>query len=910
MHLGVFKTTFKKDILIRNISYKILSVLIFTIFVEQIAFSQDKDHEKQKAEIIWELPKYLKWSSGNGDVEVGILGGSKLLMKELKRLEKKHYPHGKSFKIVYILNPDIVAEFNVQILYVSKEYAANYEEISKKIRPNHTILITEAWGVKKSVMVNFVENEDEFIEQINARNIAETGAQILSNIKKENVEIIDDRYLLNESEENLRKERQKVKEQQDKLDLIEKDLEYKQKKLDRQKAEIDASERKIGDQKKLMSTLIEQANTQRKELNAKNTVLLLKEKDIEIQNQKLTKQQLQVKEQTLKLGNLNKAVKENQARINEQGFTLLKQSATIKFQKNALTIFIGFFVIIGILVFFILRGYRITRRQNKQLGLQKQEIQQQAGQLEIINKELEKLSIVASETSSAVAILDIDGNFEWVNAGFTRMYGYTLQLLRNEVSEHIVGASNHPQIQEFIRTCIDKKTPVIYETYVTARSGEKKWSQTTLSPTINALGEVNQLVLIDSDITKIKEAENEILKQNEMILAQAHELELNNFELEKLSIVASKTENSVVIAQPDGEIEWVNDGFTRLLGLTFDEFKKKYSSNMFKSSLIDDLKERVEQAVTEKKSIIYSAKTKTSENRIIWIQTTLTPILTTEGNLRKIIAIDADVTQIKLAEEQIALQNKKITDSILYAQRIQSAILPPQEIISDYLPENFILFRPRDIVSGDFYWAAQKGNRLIVTAADCTGHGVPGAFMSMLGISYLNEIMANFSDEEITSDLILNELRNKVKISLRQTGKEGEAKDGMDMALCIIDKTKGIVEFSGAENPLVIVRNNQIIDIKPDFMPIGISYEEKPFRKEIIPIQKGDWLYMFSDGYADQFSQADRKKFFSKRLKDFLKNNSKESASKQAELLNNNFDAWRGSLKQMDDVLIIGMKIS
>jgi PAS domain S-box-containing protein len=891
-------------------TYKLIFSLIFAVFALNSAFSQSKDNEKQKAEIIWELPKYLKWSGGEEDIEVGVLGGSKALMKELSRLEKKRYPYGKSFKIVFILNPDVVAEFNVQLLYVSHEYASSYDEITKKIRPNHTILITESWLVKKSLMINFSEDDNGFVEQINARNITEAGVTISPKIKADNVEVIDDRYLLNESEDNLRKEKQKVKEQQDKLDMVEKDLEYKQKKLDRQKSEIDASEKKIAEQKAEVSSLIGQADVQRKELESKNLVLAQKEKDIEIQNQKLTEQQLNVKEQTDKLEKLNKEVSENQDRINEQRFTMLQQTATIKFQKNALTIFIGFFVIILTLVFFILRGYRITRKQNKLLALQKEEIQQQAGQLEIINKELEKLSIVASETSSAVVILDTAGNFEWVNAGFTRMYGFTLQLLRNEVGENIITASNHPQIKEFVENCINEKKPVIYETYVTSRTGEKKWSQTTLSPTLNAEGQVTKLVLIDSDITKIKEAENEILIQNEKIMAQARELELNNFELEKLSIVASKTENSVVIAQPDGEIEWVNEGFTRLLGLTFDEFKQKYSSNMFDSSLIENLRERVENAVTERKSIIYSAKTITADGRQIWIQTTLTPILATDGSLRKIIAIDADVTMIKLAEEQIALQNKKITDSIIYAQRIQNAVLPPQEIITEYLPENFILFKPRDIVSGDFYWAARKGEKLVVTAADCTGHGVPGAFMSLLGISFLNEIMALFDENEISSDLILNELRKKVKTSLRQMGKDGEAKDGMDMALCVIDKGKGIVEFSGAENPLVIIRNNEIIDIKADLMPIGISYEEKPFRKEVVPIFKNDWLYMFSDGYADQFCEVDKKKFFSKRLKQYLQNISSETPEKQAEMLNTNFENWRGSLRQMDDVLVMGIKIS
>ena len=202
--------------------------------------------------------------------------------------------------------------------------------------------------------------------------------------------------------------------------------------------------------------------------------------------------------------------------------------------------------------------------------------------------------------------------------------------------------------------------------------------------------------------------------------------------------------------------------------------------------------------------------------------------------------------EIEHQRDEISAKNKSITDSIEYASRIQTAILPSQEYAQEILPEHFILFRPRDIVSGDFYWITQKDNLLVVIAADCTGHGVPGAFMSMLGVSFLNEIV---NRHEIRSaNIILNNLRSDIKKTLGQEGKEGEAKDGMDIALCIVDTENMKMQFAGAYNPLYLFRNNELIETKADRMPIGIYIKEKDsFTNHEIDLQKDDVFYIFSD---------------------------------------------------------------
>ena len=271
--------------------------------------------------------------------------------------------------------------------------------------------------------------------------------------------------------------------------------------------------------------------------------------------------------------------------------------------------------------------------------------------------------------------------------------------------------------------------------------------------------------------------------------------------------------------------------------------------------------------------------------------------------------------EITKQHDKIAEQQKNIMASIQYASRIQEAVLPPGELLDELLAEHFVLFKPRDIVSGDFYWATRKNNKAIIVAADCTGHGVPGAFMSMLGVSFLNEIVNKL--DKIHPDLILNELRKNVKKSLRQTGKDNEAKDGMDIALCIIDYDNMQLEYSGAFNSLFLIRESKLIKYNADRMPIGIYIKEKDsFTSHIVDLKKGDNFYIFSDGYVDQFGGTRGSKLMVKRFKQLLLDNHKKPASEQKAVLANFLEEWQAhtnekgeAYKQTDDILVIGMKV-
>lgn len=270
--------------------------------------------------------------------------------------------------------------------------------------------------------------------------------------------------------------------------------------------------------------------------------------------------------------------------------------------------------------------------------------------------------------------------------------------------------------------------------------------------------------------------------------------------------------------------------------------------------------------------------------------------------------ISAQRDEIELQKNAIEKQKTQIDDSILYAERIQNAALPKPAYIDALFPYNFVLFIPRDIVSGDFYYFQKVGKYIVAAAADCTGHGVPGAFVSMLGISLLNEITEN---KQISSpDQILEELRRNIKYSLQQSTDSSSQDDGMDMALSVINTETLELEFAGANNPLYIVRNNKLIELKPTLNPVGIYFREKPFKKEHFQLQENDTLYMFSDGYADQFGGDDNRRFMASKLKDSLLSLRKHPMPIQRNMLKQQFLSWKGQYKQIDDVMILGLKIA
>jgi serine phosphatase RsbU (regulator of sigma subunit) len=264
--------------------------------------------------------------------------------------------------------------------------------------------------------------------------------------------------------------------------------------------------------------------------------------------------------------------------------------------------------------------------------------------------------------------------------------------------------------------------------------------------------------------------------------------------------------------------------------------------------------------------------------------------------------------ELKDAYDIIEEKNKDITASINYASRIQQAMLPKLNEIRGLSSNCFILYLPKDIVSGDFYWFTKVGSKLVIAAADCTGHGVPGALMSMLGISFLEEIIIR--RKILNTGEILNELRNEIQRALHQKGKSDGSKDGMDISLCIIDQKEKMLQYSGAYNNLYLIRNNELMEYRADRMPIGFfDHSDLKFTAHDLPLIAGDIIYMYSDGYADQFGGPNCKKFKYSALKDMLLKIHKLPLPKQKQILEKEFYDWKGNNQQIDDVLILGVRL-
>jgi len=329
------------------------------------------------------------------------------------------------------------------------------------------------------------------------------------------------------------------------------------------------------------------------------------------------------------------------------------------------------------------------------------------------------------------------------------------------------------------------------------------------------------------------------------------------------------------------------------------EMEAKYQ-NEKKQLQIDNL---------NKKSEAQAAKTRTLYIAIGLFSIIILVVIIGYRNKKKandIITIQK--AEVEKHRDLIELKNKEVTDSIHYAKRIQGALLASDTFLKKHLADFFILYKPKDIVSGDFYWANAVDNKFILITADCTGHGVPGAFMSLLNISYLNEAV---TEKKLQSpEKILSFVRKQIISSLNPDGAEIERSDGMDAVLCLFDFNNMSLNFACANNPLWIIRDKKVITFQADKIPVGSYYgDQKDFSLNTFELKKGDIVYTFTDGYADQFGGEKGKKFKYKKMQQILLENYEKPMSVQKDVLDKEIENWRGELEQIDDILIIGIRI-
>jgi serine phosphatase RsbU (regulator of sigma subunit) len=265
------------------------------------------------------------------------------------------------------------------------------------------------------------------------------------------------------------------------------------------------------------------------------------------------------------------------------------------------------------------------------------------------------------------------------------------------------------------------------------------------------------------------------------------------------------------------------------------------------------------------------------------------------------------VFQMQCQMAELASKNKNITDSLIYAQRIQEALLPSEDYFRGYFRESFIFYKPKDIVSGDFFWIEEKQGKIFIVAADCTGHGVPGALMSMIGHELLDKII-NVDNVLKPSEILEILSKGLEKIFSREKNVGTIIHDGMDIAICVVDRTKRKIQFSGAFLPLYIIRDNRLIELKGDKYFIGMTPPGVSYTNSEMELMKDDMLYLFSDGYIDQFGGSENKKFMYRRFRYLLMTIYHFPVDDQKSILEENIRTWMGAGPQIDDMLVIGFK--
>ncbi len=416
---------------------------------------------------------------------------------------------------------------------------------------------------------------------------------------------------------------------------------------------------------------------------------------------------------------------------------------------------------------------------------------------------------------------------------------------------------------------------------------------------------------------------SEILQKNEEINTQTEKLEDTNKELEKLSIVASETDNAISIFNNLGTLEWINLAFEKMYGFTYSEIIKIKGNNILDLNASSQIRESFARCVNSKKSVTYENENEIRDGRKLWVQTTLSPIIDDNEQVVKLIAIDTDITKIKQAEKEILvqkrkveLQNDNIKGSIRYAKTIQQAILPTYSEIKKDL-DIFIIFKPKDIVSGDFFWHSKvktdgKKSYTFLAAVDCTGHGVPGAFMSMIGSRMLSEIV---NEKKVFEPMqILDYMDNGIRRALKQDSTDNT--DGMDTCLVRlerINKTDTKIVFAGAKRPLIYYTNDtkEVLSLRGARKSIGgqvIQIEKIEFEQHEITLKKKDIIYLSSDGLIDQNS-ADRKKFGTIKLIDILKNNADKTTEEQKQILEKELQEHQHGTEQRDDITLLGIRL-
>ena len=529
---------------------KYFSLIIFIILLNNNhLFAQEYSDAEIKTAYTYNFGKFTEWENEK-DIDtfrIGVYGEDSTIYFIIKKMSQIRLLKGKPISVFYFTELKNIS--NVHILYVNNESNFEIAEIFQKIQGNNTLLVTDWCEEQKSIMINFLATKGVSIPfEINKKNIADENLILSPEILLIGGNEIDIRELYKEKEKELQTEKEKVEEreieikkQNKKLQGLSDNVIIINKELIKKQILISEQQEEIKEQNNNLLKLLSEITEKKKNLDSK--IKILEKQEIEINNKQedIDIQKQEIKTQSTILKSQKDTITSHQNKIKNQKSILNTQLSKIKTQRLLLYLFIAFIILTLGLVFFIYRGYKIKKETNKKLeekntSITKQNIQihQQKEEIQAQSVELKKLSIVASETDNAIIITDVNGNIECINEGFTRLYGCTFDQLIEEKGKTLINSSSNPDIKDIFDKCILDKKSIIYESLSKCKSGKSIWTQTTLKPILDKSSNVVKLIAIDSDITKLKEAEDEILKKNEEILTQNEELEIHRNHLEEL----------------------------------------------------------------------------------------------------------------------------------------------------------------------------------------------------------------------------------------------------------------------------------------------------------------------------------------------------------------------------------------
>lgn len=512
-------------------------------------------------------------------------------------------------------------------------------------------------------------------------------------------------------------------------------------------------------------------------------------------------------------------------------------------------------------------------------ALSKRKLQEYAQLAESRNKQLEMLSFVLSKSDNLILLTDGNGKIEWLNQSYDRKNNYSREELSNFVGRELAEVSNYPRIADVIASAVRTRQKQVYEAKSYDQQGQEFWASTTVTPILSGNGEVERLLFIDADITALKKAESEAVK-------------LANF--------AAENDKPLIRIQFDGTVLFANEPGKAVLKTWGTEVGKVLQRpNALKVLSEVKLSGKENKMHVECNKRIYSLR--------------FSPVVQKDY----VNVYGDDITEVKIAEREslakvhrLEAYNIHITDSINYASRIQQSILPGEDHLRRYFKDSFVLSKPRDIVSGDFFWLREIAGSdcILVAMADCTGHGVPGAMMSIVGHSLLNDIVDTHG--EIDPARILELLNTEIIKTLRQKS-DAQGWDGMDVCLVKLDQRTRSITYAGAYQPLYWM-NGKLHVIKGDRQPIGglQHMPDRRFSNTTFTVHSGDSIYMVTDGFTDQFGGPENKKFLSRRLEELIAQHHRYSMQAQSHLYHTAWENWKGHTEQVDDASMIGIKFT